>query len=42
MFKKYDAPIIGHPYPTGSVHYRCFDGARWHDCDKNWETMYCL
>ena len=35
MFKKYDAPVIGYPYHTASGLYRCFDGVKWHDCDKN-------
>lgn len=36
MFKKYDPPIIGYPYPTGtSGLYRCFDGEKWHNCDRN-------
>ena len=27
-------PIIGHPYPTLSGGYRCFDGEKWRDCDR--------
>ena len=35
MFKKYEPPIVGYPYPTAtSGHYRCFDGEKWHDCGK--------
>lgn len=33
--KKDNKPaVIGVPYPTGSGGYRCFDGVRWHDCDR--------
>jgi hypothetical protein len=28
--------IIGKAYPTASGSgWRCFDGKKWHDCDKN-------
>lgn len=27
--------IIGHPYPTLGGWYRCFDGEKWHDCDRH-------
>lgn len=31
-----DAPCdIGKAYPTGGYGYRCFDGEKWHDCDKD-------
>ena len=29
MFKKRNPIIIGHPYPTASGYYRCFDGEKW-------------
>ena len=35
MFKKRSPIIIGYPYPTAGIWYRCFDGEKWHDCDKN-------
>ena len=35
MFKKYDPPIVGHPYPTAGGYWRCFDGEKWRDCDKH-------
>lgn len=36
MFKKHEPAIIGKPYPTMSgTGWRCFDGEKWHDCDKD-------
>ena len=26
--------FIDHPYPTLGGWYRCFDGEKWHDCDR--------
>lgn len=36
MFKKHEPVIVGKPYPTMSGNgWRCFDGEKWHDCDKD-------
>ena len=34
MFKKIEEPILFYPYPT-ACGYRCFDGTKWQDCNKN-------
>lgn len=36
MIKKIEPAIPFHPYPVVSGYgYRCFDGEKWVDCDKN-------
>ena len=39
MFKKYEPPIIGYPYPTDGGYWRCFDGEKWHNCDRFGNVM---
>ena len=36
MWKKLAPAIIGKPYPVMLGNgWRCFDGEKWHDCDKS-------
>ena len=36
----YLKPVIPfHPYPTGGGGYRCFDGEKWVDCDKDGQPL---
>lgn len=35
MWKEYDPPVIGKPYPVMfGDGWRCFDGEKWHDSDR--------
>lgn len=34
MKKELETVHIGWAYPTGGIGWRCFDGERWHDCDR--------
>lgn len=35
MKREIEPPIIGAVYPTDGGYYRCFDGVKWHYCDKH-------
>lgn len=39
MYKKNEPAIVNHPYPTGGGRWRCFDGEKWHYCDRKGKVM---
>lgn len=41
MKKKHEPPIVGKAYPVGFGNgYRCFDGEKWRDCDKDGRIIW--
>lgn len=42
MTQRLSKALPFHPYPIAageSLGYRCFDGKKWHDCDKNGKIL---